>query len=566
MSTLVMQPDRMLGSYRLVERIGAGGMGEVWKAEDTRLGRHVAIKILPPAVAADQEAIARMRREARTAASINHPNVATIHSFEETGEQLFIVMELVAGDPLTTLIARGPLAEAEVCRIGRGIADALAEAHEKGVVHRDIKPDNVIVSGIRVKVLDFGIAKQLGVQQVNANDPTTPLTQQGMIIGTVTYMSPEQALGRPLDHRTDLFSLGVVLYQAATGSLPFRGESVTETITQIVRDEPPPPRTVNPNVSPGMASIISRCLRKHPNDRWAGAAQLATALEQQMLNAPTAPQTRANSGPAYAQTIRTGSQLQTVQRTAPRGRGWVWAGVAAGVVVALVALAIGYALMVRNERTATITATTATVASQPPSTATMEVVAVPVPAPSPGPSLRSGPPSPTVAGEGARSDGDTRGELPLPPAAGEGTRSGAEGAPSPDSLYAEGLALLRRRRELEAIQRFLKATELDPTFARAHMRLGILALFAHDAEDARARLAKAREHRDRLTPRESRILDFASAINAGDQETARTIGRELFETYPNDPELRRFREELGERERGGGPRPQRRGPFRPPRG
>jgi eukaryotic-like serine/threonine-protein kinase len=292
----LVAPNDILGSYRLIERIGAGGMGEVWKAEDTKLGRIVAVKILPSAVAADHEATARMRREARTAAQHNHPNIATIHSFEEIGDRLFIVMEYVEGEPLTKLIALGPIAEADVCRIGRGVADALAEAHSKGIIHRDIKPDNIIVNGNRVKVLDFGIAKHVGVKS-GANDPTAFMTQQGMIVGTVHYMSPEQALGKSLDTRTDIFSLGVVLYQAATGRLPFSGDSVTETITRIVRDEPQSPSRVNPAVSKELTSIITRCLRKNRIERYATGGDLGSALEIQMTRATTAPMKTAVGAP-----------------------------------------------------------------------------------------------------------------------------------------------------------------------------------------------------------------------------------------------------------------------------
>src|ERR1051325_4791121 len=206
-----------------------------------------------------------MKREARTAAQLYHPNIATIHAFEEAEGRTFIAMEDVPGEPLTNLIRRGPMEEADLCRVARTVSEAMAEAHEKGIVHRDIKPDNIIVNGPRVKGLDFGIAKQVEPQNVDANDPTTVLTQQGMIIGTVYYMSPEQALGKPLDARTDLFSLGVVLYQAVTGHLPFLGETTTDTITRIVRDEAPLPQ----HVSRGLATIIHRCLRKNRDDRFA---------------------------------------------------------------------------------------------------------------------------------------------------------------------------------------------------------------------------------------------------------------------------------------------------------
>ena len=251
-------------------------MGEVWKAEDTRLGRVVAIKILPPEVAADAEAITRLRREARMAAQLNHPNIATVHAFEEAGGRLFIVMELVDGEPLSKMIKRG-IPEAELCRIGRAVAEALAEAHAKGVIHRDIKPENIMVSGSRVKVLDFGIAKWISP----SDDSVTMslLTQQGIVIGTVPYMSPEQALGKPLDARSDIFSLGIVLYEAATGVLPFQGETNTDTMTRIIRDEPLEPARVNTKISPGLNSIIQRCLRKNRDERYATAGELAEALE-----------------------------------------------------------------------------------------------------------------------------------------------------------------------------------------------------------------------------------------------------------------------------------------------
>ncbi len=321
----MLAPGTNLGAYHLISRIGAGGMGEVWKAEDTRLGRLVAIKILPASVAADFEAIARLRREARMAAQLNHPNIATIHAIEEAEGRLFIVMEFVEGEALADLMKRERMPEAELCRIGRSVADALAEAHGKGIVHRDIKPDNIIVSGARVKVLDFGIAKQVGVAAPLPDASTvTFMTQQGMILGTIHYMSPEQALGKPLDPRTDIFSLGVVLYEGATGQLPFHGETVTDTMTKIIRDEAQEPSRLNPGVSPGLNTIIQRCMRKNREERYATAADLGRALEQQL-------------GP-----VLSGSRLQTVKETRRPSR-WGWIA-AAGVLVAIIGLvAIGRA-------------------------------------------------------------------------------------------------------------------------------------------------------------------------------------------------------------------------------
>jgi hypothetical protein len=204
------------------------------------------------------------------AAQLNHPNIATIHAFEEAGGRLFIVMELVEGEPLSKCIKHG-IPEPELLRIGRAVAEALAEAHAKGVIHRDIKPENIMVSGNRVKVLDFGIAKWLAPSDDD-------LTQRGIVIGTVPYMSPEQALGKPLDARTDIFSLGIVLYEAATGVLPFRGETSTDTMTRIIRDEPIEASRVNTKISSGLNSIIRRCLRKNRDERYPTASDLANAL------------------------------------------------------------------------------------------------------------------------------------------------------------------------------------------------------------------------------------------------------------------------------------------------
>ena len=266
-----------LGPYRLLARIGAGGMGEVWKAEDMRLLRPVAVKILSERIATDAESKTRFLREARTAAQLNHPNIATIYAVDEQDDVMYIAMELVEGESLADLIAGANLSRNDAVRITRQVAEALAEAHSKGIVHRDIKPENIIVTTRSVKVLDFGIAKHVGPAKTSDN---ATLTQGGMILGTPYYMSPEQALGRPVDGRTDLFSLGVVLYEALSSQRPFRGDTVTETIVQIVMSEPPDITTVVPSVPHALAEVVRRCLQKKAENRYRDANELIEALER----------------------------------------------------------------------------------------------------------------------------------------------------------------------------------------------------------------------------------------------------------------------------------------------
>jgi len=275
---MLPEPGTLLGIYRLTQRIGAGGMGEVWKAEDTRLHRNVAIKLLPAAMTGDEESRARLLREARTAGQLYHPNIATIHAIELDGAMPYMVMEYVEGESLTRAIGSRRLTEAQIAEMGRGIADALADAHAKGIVHRDIKPDNVILAGSRVKVLDFGIAKRYG-DAVQA-PPGEIVTEAGVVLGTVNYMSPEQATGKALDGRSDIFSLGVMLYQALAGQLPFRGNSNLETLKQILRSEPPELTSIAPAASPEMARIVARCLRKTVEERYQSADELARDLAQ----------------------------------------------------------------------------------------------------------------------------------------------------------------------------------------------------------------------------------------------------------------------------------------------
>ncbi len=269
-----------LGSYRLIDKLGAGGMGEVWRAEDTKLLRQCAIKILPAQLAADPEWKERFLREARTIAQVQHPNIATIYNIEQDGETLFMAMELVEGESLARLIERGPMIPLDAVRVATHVADGLAEAHRKGIVHRDIKPDNIIVSVRYVKVLDFGIAKQIGTAADKG------LTQGNVVIGTPHYMSPEQAMGKNVDSRTDMFSLGTVLYEMLSGKKPFSGKAVTETLLSIVMHEPVDIAKAAPGITPALADVVRRCMKKQPDERYPDCDELRTALVRSLKEDP----------------------------------------------------------------------------------------------------------------------------------------------------------------------------------------------------------------------------------------------------------------------------------------
>jgi TolB-like protein/Tfp pilus assembly protein PilF len=244
-------------------------MGEVFRARDSRLDRDVAIKVLPAAMAHDPDRLARLQREARALAALNHPHIVTIYSVEEANGIHFLTMELIEGQPLARLIGQSGLPVAQIVAIARALADALAAAHEKGIVHRDLKPANVMVTHDgRAKVLDFGLAKDLN--GCGPDDTTlNPLgnTQAGEVMGTPGYMSPEQISCLPLDHRTDIFSLGVVLHEMATGQRPFKGNSPGELISSILRDDPAPVTDSRPDLPGDLARIIRRCLEKDPHRR-----------------------------------------------------------------------------------------------------------------------------------------------------------------------------------------------------------------------------------------------------------------------------------------------------------
>lgn len=244
-------------------------MGEVYRATDTKLGRDVALKVLPTEMAHDSERLARFRREAKALAQLDHPNIVTIYTVEECDGVHFLTMQLVEGQPLDRLIPAGGLPLEQIVEIASALGDALAAAHDKGIVHRDLKPANVMVSNEgRVKVLDFGLAKDVGASDpADATLTSDHRTQAGMVMGTPAYMSPEQTSGRPLDHRTDIFSLGVLLHEMATGRRPFDGSSSAELVSAILRDNPPPVTDARPDLPSDLARIVRRCLEKDPRHR-----------------------------------------------------------------------------------------------------------------------------------------------------------------------------------------------------------------------------------------------------------------------------------------------------------
>ena len=260
---------RTIAHYRITSQLGSGGMGVVYRAEDLRLGRPVALKFLPPGLNKDRSAVERLRREARAASSLNHPNICTIYDVREQDGQHFIAMELVEGDPLVNRIAGGPMALLDLLRLAIEIADALDAAHARAIVHRDLKPANILITSRgSAKVLDFGLAKQL---QADDGLTVAALTHPGSALGTISYMSPEQARGQAVDARSDLFSLGVVLYEMATGRQPFTGPTSAVVFDGILNRDPLPARHALPGLPADLDHLISRLLKRNPDDRPASA-------------------------------------------------------------------------------------------------------------------------------------------------------------------------------------------------------------------------------------------------------------------------------------------------------
>ena len=318
-----LAPGARLGPYEILDLVGAGGMGEVYRARDTRLGRDVAVKVLPAELATDADRRARFEQEARAASALNHPNIVVIHDVGFEAMTPYVAMELVEGRTLRAILASGPLPIRKVLDAAVQVADGLAKAHAAGIVHRDLKPDNLIVSSDGfVKILDFGLAKVTSVLP-SAEDSQLPTLEKhetgpGTVMGTVGYMSPEQASGRSVDFRSDQFSLGSVLYEMATGQRAFKRDTAAETLSAVIREDPPPITQINPTAPPPFAWVVERCLAKDPEERYASTRDLARELRSVRDHL-------SDSMPARA------------ARPRPRR----WRGVAIGAALALAALAIG---------------------------------------------------------------------------------------------------------------------------------------------------------------------------------------------------------------------------------
>ena len=322
---MAILPGRRLGPYEILSAIGAGGMGEVYKARDTRLDRTVAIKVLPTHLADRAELRERFEREAKTIASLNHPHICTLFDTGHQDDVDFLVMEYIEGETLAQRLQRGALPIQQVLQFAIEIADALDKAHRKGITHRDLKPGNIMLTKSGTKLLDFGLAKlkqevaPANVQLSQLPTANEPLTAQGMIVGTLQYVAPEQLEGKEVDARTDIFAFGAVVYEMATGKRAFEGKSQASVISAIMSSEPPVISSLQPMTPPALDRVVKRCLAKEPEKRWQTASDLCEELKW-----------------IAERSSQTGLQAPVVSRTRPSLRWWI-----AGIAAALVLVALG---------------------------------------------------------------------------------------------------------------------------------------------------------------------------------------------------------------------------------
>ena len=499
---------RTLGRYRVIEKIGAGGMGVVFKAIDDKLHRFVALKVLGDDVAKDADRRRRFLREARVVAALTHPNIAAVYDVGETEDgDIYIAMELVSGKSLRARIDRGPLDVRAALAIATDLARALVKAHEQGIVHRDLKPDNVMVSeSLEVKVLDFGLAKSAEREPLSASESDPSLasveshesvaTKDGRLLGTPGYMSPEQADGRAVDGRTDVFALGVVIYEMTTGVRPFRGRSAMEILIATTRDEPTRPRALAPALSPLLERVILRCLEKNADARYADARELAKDLDA-IAAAPDSPDERHATDAPLAAKMDTGNlptqqslvrSSQVLRRRRPRS----WIGVAAAAL-SLAALALG--IRVASSRRP----------SEPLADASPSAFAV----------------VPTAT---------SLSDLPGP----------VSSNPLVVSEYRAGIQALRDDDWGVAQAHFERVVELDPFLSLGHLRLAMAAEGTLDETKRRTHYAKAVTLRSQLGPRDRAMMEALEPVlqqTREDRAEAVTRLLRLRELYPLDVEI-----------------------------
>src|SRR6266568_6776319 len=304
--------NTIIGDYSVLSKIGEGGMGEVYRARDAKLGRDVAIKVLPASLSENADRLNRFEQEAQAAGALNHPNILSIYHIGTHDGAPYIVSELLEGETLRERLGAHassvPLPQRKAIDYALQIARGLAAAHEKGIVHRDIKPDNIFITNDgRVKILDFGLAKLTGASETQSQTeiPTRRVdTDPGTVMGTMGYMSPEQLKGQPADHRSDIFSFGAILYEMLTGKRAFRGDSMAETMSAILREDPPDLYETNKTVSPALERVVHHCLEKNPSERFHSARDLAFAIESLSGTVTT-------SGPAAFDPVARGAHKRT---------------------------------------------------------------------------------------------------------------------------------------------------------------------------------------------------------------------------------------------------------------
>jgi Tol biopolymer transport system component len=315
-----------LGPYEILGQIGAGGMGEVYRAKDPRLGREVAIKVLPPSFSQDADRLRRFEQEAKAAGVLNHPNITAVYDIGSHDDAPYVVQELLEGETLRAELAAGPLSPNKATEYALQIAQGLAAAHDKGIVHRDLKPENLFVTRDgRVKILDFGLAKLTEVEpaiQATGLPTAAAATEPGVVMGTLGYMSPEQVKGKPADARSDIFAFGAVFYEMLSGKRAFHGDSAGETMASILKEEPPDLSVTNQNISPGLERIVRHCLEKNPERRFQSSSDIAFALQTLSVSSATA--------------LAGAPRLS--ERRAPRGLLWGIAGLLAGAIAAVLTL------------------------------------------------------------------------------------------------------------------------------------------------------------------------------------------------------------------------------------